>query len=101
MFSILFDIIFNLLATIVQIVLLPLNALIESLLPDLSEKILYLTNNLPNLFSGISFFVNILPPVTRSVFLFAIQIMLAKYSIYYSSRALIHIWNVVQKLKFW
>lgn len=39
MFKTLFNIIINLLATVVQIVMYPLNAIISSTLPDISDKL--------------------------------------------------------------
>lgn len=101
MFKALFNIIFNLLATIIQVVMLPINTLIDSLLPDLSDKIHYLTQNIPVLFSNLSWFVNILPPMTRTILLFAINIVIVKYTIYIGTHAVIKIWNLFQKLKFW
>lgn len=97
----LFNVIFNLLATVVQIVMFPLNLIIDNLLPDFSDKINYLTQNIPVLFTNLSWFVNILPPMTRTILLFALNIVIVKYTIYISTHAVIKIWNLFQKLKFW
>lgn len=101
MFATLFNLIFNLLATLVQIVLFPINNIVDSLLPDLTDKITYLNNNMPALFNNINWFINILPSYTRTVLLFAIEIMIVKYTIYISTHAVIKVWNLFQKLKFW
>lgn len=101
MFKALFNIIFNLLATLVQLVCLPLNTLIDNLLPDLAEKISYLTSKFPVVFQNLAWFVNILPTYTRTIFLFAINVIIVKYTIYMSVHAIIKVWNLFQKLKFW
>lgn len=101
MFKALFNIIFNLLATIIQIVMYPINLIIDNALPDLSDKISYLSSNFPTIFNNISWFINILPSYTRSILLFAINIMIVKYTIYIGTRAVIKVWNLFQKLKFW
>lgn len=101
MFKSLFNIIFNLLATIIQIVMIPINTIIDGLLPDLTEKINYLTSNIPVLFNNLSWFVNILPPTTRSILLFSLNVVIIKYTIYISTHAVIKVWNLFQKLKFW
>ena len=44
MFKILFNIIINMLATLVQIVVWPINQIITAALPDLSAQILNVTN---------------------------------------------------------
>lgn len=101
MFQALFNLIFNLLATLIQVVLLPINSLVDSLLPDLTDKISYLNNNIPSLFNNINWFINILPTYTRTVLLFAIEIMIVKYTIYIATHGVVKIWNLFQKLKFW
>ena len=101
MFKALFNIIFDLLATIVQIVMLPINTIVDNALPDLADKINYLTSNFPTLFQNINWFINILPTYTRSILLFAIEVMIAKYTIYMGSRLIVKVWNLFQKLKFW
>ena len=101
MFKALFNIIINLLATIVQLVLYPLNAVVENLLPDLTDRITYITSNVSSIFDNASWFVNILPPITREVIFFAVSVLIVKYSIYIGTHAVIKIWNLFQKLKFW
>lgn len=101
MFKALFNIIINLLATIVQLVLYPLNAVVENLLPDLTDRITYITSNVSSIFDNAAWFVNILPPVTREVIFFAVSVLIVKYSIYIGTHAVIKIWNLFQKLKFW
>lgn len=101
MFKILFDIIINLLATLIQIVLTPINLVITNTLPDLSDKILQVTNGIPNLFSGLYWALGFLPPGVLPVLLFILAVEIAKHTIFISTHTLIKVWNLFQKLKFW
>lgn len=101
MFKALFNIIINLLATLIQIVCLPLNSAIEAALPDLSSKLVEVTNTLNSVFNSISWALSLVPPQIISTLLFIITIEIAKHTIYVSTHTLIKVWNLFQKLKFW
>lgn len=101
MFQALFKIIFNLLGTIIQIVVYPINAVINSTLPDISEKLVSVSSNFSTIFGNLGWALSIVPkPVIEAVlFFFAIEI--AKHTIFLSTHTLIKIWNLFQKIKFW
>lgn len=101
MFKALFNIIINLLATVIQIAVLPINAIISSALPDLSDKITEVTNTLNGAFTSISWALSLVPPQIISTLLFILTIEIAKHTIYVSTHTLIKVWNLFQKLKFW
>lgn len=92
---------FNLLATIVQVVCLPLNYAITSSMPDLSSKITQVTNSLANLFNSITWGLGLLPDLVVETLLFIVSVEIAKHTIYVSTHTLIKVWNLVQKIKFW
>ena len=54
MFKALFNIIINMLGSIIQILCWPLNTIISAALPDLSEKITFVTNTIGSIFNSIS-----------------------------------------------
>lgn len=101
MFKFLFNIMFNLLATIVQVVCLPLNYAITNALPDLSSKITEITNGLSNIFNSITWGLGLLPDLVVETLLFIVSVEIAKHTIYVSTHTLIKVWNLVQKIKFW
>lgn len=101
MFKILFNIILNLLATVIQIVVWPINTIISSALPDLSGKILMVTNQLNGIFDSLTWALGLVPPIVIEVLLFIIACEIAKHTIYISTHTLIKVWNVLQKIKFW
>lgn len=101
MFKALFNIIINLLATIIQLICWPINQIITSALPDLSSKITEVTNVFSTAFDGMAWAVSAIPPQIISTILFIITIEIAKHTIFTSTHTLIKVWNVLQKLKFW
>lgn len=101
MFKALFNIIINLLATIIQLICWPINQIISSALPDLSSKITEVTNVFGTAFDGMAWAVSAIPPQIVSTLLFIITIEIAKHTIFTSTHTLIKVWNVLQKLKFW
>lgn len=101
MFKALFDIILNLLATLVQIVVYPINLVIESALPDLSSKILEVTTTFSNVFSSVGWALGLLPTSVITTLIFILGVEIAKHTIFISTHALVKVWNLFQKLKFW
>lgn len=101
MFKALFDIILNMLASVIQIICWPLNAIISSTMPDLSAQILSVTNTLNSVFDSITWALGLIPSPVIIVLLFIIGIEIAKHTIFVSTHTLIKVWNVLQKLKFW
>lgn len=97
----LFNIMINLLATLVQIVCIPINSAINSALPDLSNTITQVTTAIGTAFTGMGWALSFLPiPVVRAL-TFIIGVEIAKHTIFISTHALIKIWNLFQKIKFW
>lgn len=101
MFKALFKIIIDLLATVIQIVVWPINTVISNTLPDLSDKILLVTNTLNSVFDSITWGLGILPNILVETLLFILLIEIAKHTIFVSTHTLIKVWNILQKIKFW
>ena len=101
MFKALFNIIINMLASIIQIICWPINTLISSALPDLSNKITFVTNTIGTIFNSISWGLGLLPTAVVEALLFIVLVEIAMHTIYKSTHALVKVWNVLQKIKFW
>lgn len=97
----LFKVILNLLASVIQIIVWPINTLITNTMPDLSSKILLVSNQLNSIFDSITWALGLLPPIVIETLLFIVAIEIAKHTIYISTHTLIKVWNVLQKIKFW
>ena len=101
MFKAFFNIIINMLATIIQIVCWGPNQLISATLPDLSAKITFVTENIGSIFNSISWGLGLLPTAVVEVLLFIVLVEIAMHTIFKSTHGLIKVWNVLQKIKFW
>lgn len=101
MFKALFNIIINMVATVIQLIAWPINQIITSALPDVSDKILQVTNTLNTMFDSITWGIGLFPSILVSTILFIITVEIAKHTIFVSTNTLIKVWNVFQKIKFW
>lgn len=101
MFSALFNVIINLLATVIQIIVWPINEIITATMPDISDKIVYVNNSLSSIFTGIGWALGVLPEFVREVLIFILTIEIAKHTIFTSTHMLEKVWTVLQKIKFW
>lgn len=89
------------LASVIQIIVWPINSLITSALPDLSSKIEEVTNTLNTVFNSLGWALGLIPEPLLATLTFIIGVEIAKHTIYISSHSLISVWNVLQKIKFW
>lgn len=101
MFQALFNIILDLLATVVQIVCFPINLALTNTIPDFSEQLSLLSSNITNLFGNFSWAIGWIPGTFRDIVIFIILVEVAKYTCYISIHGVIKVWNLFQKLKFW
>lgn len=101
MFKVLFNLIINMLATVIQIIVWPINAIISNTLPDLSNQITNVSNTIGSVFNSLNWAIGLVPPVIIETLLFIITIEIAKHTIFLSTHTLVKVWNVLQKIKFW
>lgn len=101
MFKALFNVILNMLASIIQLVCWPINSIITSTMPSVSDKILSITNTLNTVFDSITWGIGLLPGIVIETLLFILLVEIAKHTIYISTHGLIKVWNLIQKIKFW
>lgn len=101
MFKLLFNGITRILSNILSVIMYLPNQLVSAAIPDLTEKINYITNNLSQVFDGLTWAISILPPVLITTLMFILTLEVAKHTIFISTHALIKVWNLMQKIKFW
>ena len=101
MIQAIFKFLLNILATLVQVVVWPINQIIVNALPDLSDKITQVTNGFNTLFSGIGWALGILPSSVLSVLIFIVSVEIIKHTISLSTHTLTKLWTILQKIKFW
>lgn len=101
MFKVLFNVIINMLATVIQIIVWPINTIISNTMPDLSNQIANVSNTIGSVFNSLNWAIGLVPPVIIETLLFIITIEIAKHTIFLSTHTLVKVWNVLQKIKFW
>ncbi len=101
MIQLLFNIIINLIATIIQIIVWPINTIISNLLPDFTSQVGSITNVFNSVFDNITWALGFLPGSVITTLLFIVSVEIVKHTIYISTDKLIKVWNIFQKIKFW
>ncbi len=101
MFKIMFNLMINMIATVIQIIVWPINEIISNTLPDISSKVLEVTGVFSTIFSSMSWALGLIPQPLLTTIIFIIGVEIAKHTIFRSTHLLINVWNVFQKIKFW
>lgn len=97
-----FNVFFKIIQAFLNIVLLPVNALIVNLFPDFSSMISSFNNGVSTYIgSGLGFFSSLLPPTTRTLILLYLTFLVSYYTITYSVHAIIKIFDIIKRIKFW
>lgn len=97
-----FKVFFSIITALVNVVLLPINALVSNLLPDLSliiGKFNYVLNNYIG--GGLSWFFHILPTGVRSLILLYLVILISYYTISVAAHGILKVYHIIKKVKFW
>ena len=97
----LFNFILGLVATAIQIVVTPLNVLITNNLPNLADALTGISQGFATLFTFFYWILDIIPPTLLFALGFCASVRLTAVVISRSSHALIRVWNILQKVKFW
>lgn len=94
--------ILKMILAILNIVLIPINSLLENLFPTLTVEISKFSSFIQNYIgNGLSYFFNLIPPMTRNLLAVWFAFVVAYYTIYYTYLGITKIWGVIQKIKFW
>lgn len=99
--SALFNFLLDLVATVIQIIVLPVNLLITNALPDLSTSISSVTSGINQLFTTLPWALSILPLTFLNTMAICWGIRLVVGNLSISTKTLVKVWNVFQKIKFW
>ena len=92
----------SILAILLNIIITPIDALFKSIFPDFSNALVSFNNGISLLASApIGFIMYHIPPITRTIILLYITIMIGYYSIIWVYRAIIVIPKVLNVIKFW
>lgn len=97
-----FKVFFGIIETLVNVVLTPINLLIDGLFPSfagLINNFNYVLNNY--LGTGIRYFFSILPSGVRTMVLLYLSILVSYYTITISVHAILKLYTVIKNIKFW
>lgn len=101
MTQILFNAILVILTSLIQIVVLPINLLITNTMPDLSEKIIEISNNIETLFTSLTWSLGVVPSSVIATLLFILSVEIARHTIFISTHVITLVLSVIRRIKFW
>lgn len=99
--SVLFTLILNLVATVLQVILLPLNALFNGLFPDFSSQTQSVIQGFSDMMKNLGWVLSVIPQPVKSALLFIFTIEISLFVIMKSTRLTSKLWKLLQKIKFW
>lgn len=87
---------------VVNFLLTPINALVENVFPDMANAIATFNNFVNNYFgSNLSFFFSMFPPIFKTLLALFLTFCIGYFTVHFTYTAIIKIFNVIQKVKFW
>lgn len=100
--SILFTTLFNLIITIANFFLAPINTLVTSNFPDFSIRLNHF-NSLVNTYLStlLRYFFEILPTNTRSLVLFYLALLLLLYTLTLAIHGIVKLIELIKAIKIW
>ena len=94
--------ILNLIISILDIILIPVNALFENLFPDVTSMISTFNSIVQTYVGGgLAYFFSMLPPIFKGLLVTFITFIIAYYGVYYTYIGIKKIFDIIQKIKFW
>lgn len=94
--------ILNLCLKVIDIVLIPINALFDNVFPNVSNMISTFNTFVTNYVGGtLSYFFSMLPPLFRGLLITFLTFVIAYYGIYYTYIGIKKIFDIIQKVKLW
>lgn len=100
--GIIFTLLMKFIVTIVNFILLPINALVVNALPSFTDKINYFESLVGRFVSPtLSWFFNILPPYSRSLIIFYLELLVILYTITIGIHLVLKVIHLIRNIKIW
>lgn len=94
--------ILNVLMSVINIVLTPINLLFDNLFPNVGNMISTFSTFVNQYVGGsLSYFFSILPPIFRGLLTTFLTFVIAYYGIYYTYIGIKKLFDIIQKVKLW
>lgn len=102
MIKAIFNGLFKMINKLISVIFQPLNSLILALFPNFMNIISTFDNFVQNYIgSNLAYFINIFPPIFRTVLFVAIEFMISYYTFSLTYKGITKIYGIIQKIKFW
>lgn len=90
------------LTSVVNFLLTPINSLVANVFPDMANSIATFNSFVSNyISSNLTYFFSMFPPIFKGLLVLFITFCIGYYTIHFTYMALIKIFNVIQRVKFW
>lgn len=100
--KVLLKVVLKLISSILSIILLPINALLVTFVPDFSTYITIFNNNIARFFgNSLAWFFSILPPITKDLIFLYLSFLIVYYSVTYTAHLIYKIFIIIKRIKFW
>lgn len=92
----------NVITLLINVLLTPINLLVSGLFPSANEFVSTFTYTINNYVSPyVGWFVYLLPPHFKTLLGLWLVFMVGLFTAYYSYKAIVKIYKIIQKIKFW
>ncbi len=98
----LFNVIFKVINSLVNVILRPINLLVVALFPDFSNLINTFNTILDTYIGGtLGFFSYLIPPTTKGFILMYLGVLVSYYTVTITVHAILKIIEIIKKVKIW
>lgn len=97
-----FKVLLKFIKSVANAILLPVNALVVNLVPDVAEKISTFNNTISTIFgSSMGYISNFIPPYTKTLIIFYLGFLITYYTIVISVHAILKVIEIIKAIKVW
>lgn len=96
-----FEVLFKVIVGITNIFLLPINALVVNLIPNLGNLINTFNDNVLLVGNGLSYFSSMLPPTTKTCITIYLTFLITYYGISYTVHGVLKVIQIIKAIKVW
>lgn len=97
----LFNLILTLLATIVQVLMIPINALFSGIFPNFNTQINQIVAAFNQFTSMLYWVISIIPPAVQTIIVLILTVEVALIVVLKSTKLTSKLWSLLQKIKLW
>ncbi len=97
-----FNVLFKVISTIVNVVLYPINSLVGGLVPDLSNILTSFSETI-NVIGGnsLDYITHLIPPITLEVIKIYLGFIVTYYTISITVHGILKMWTIIKNIKIW